>query len=537
MITPEEDFETWKLIITTVTDDVSSFSSLFPDLQRLLRSIEQSGSLPDDLASQTDDFVSIISPSIVNPLLNLSALDDVDVLILIETFQAIIECCTSQIANKNVKYVEIIEEMLTQDQKQLYRSNSTFEVRETLINFFISIDGYQKCIAAIDNENENANKVGILFNISLTCIPFLENLDSNEPSNQEEDKKSDLMNISDKTADALCRVCGKDIRSFPVSVIDKIFSKIEFNSKWLSLFLILLKSDFFDKKLFSLQKLVKIIENENNKGIMIDFLKNNLDEIISIPIHSEFGTHLGSIYGFAASNSLLNIEHIKNIWKNEEFIHPTVLQSFYSIFEILSYKLPETESIEYANTIVNSKNEFSQIWLHLISTVAQNFMKNKYKDAFEILRNKIWSFAFPTPIENSKVIENSEGTENSKVNENSEGTENSKQNENHIEKNAKKILNDLCKFDCQILINKILSSFNEIDDSCLELIQKAASTEEHIENGKELLDIAIGKLPKEEAVNLISTLCITQKVELTPEQKDLIVHNKDKEKYLQKIDL
>ncbi len=36
-------------------------------------------------------------------------------------------------------------------------------------------------------------------------------------------------------------------------------------------------------------------------------------------------------------------------------------------------------------------------------------------------------------------------------------SENAKQNEDPIEKkNAKRILNDLCKFDCQILINKIL---------------------------------------------------------------------------------
>ena len=70
---PEDDFETWRLIMTTVTDDIPSFNSMLPDLKRMMESIEKTNFLPGELNIYTDDFMDDTFPNVFSSILETTA--------------------------------------------------------------------------------------------------------------------------------------------------------------------------------------------------------------------------------------------------------------------------------------------------------------------------------------------------------------------------------------------------------------------------------------------------------------------------------
>ncbi|OHT15438.1 hypothetical protein TRFO_14027 [Tritrichomonas foetus] len=513
MLTPEDDFETWQLVLVTVTDDPKSLTGMLPDFQNQIQSIQLTGSLQGDLSKYTEDFIKLILPQIVKPMLNYELLDDEDSLIILAALQAILECCESQLLNGNNLFSEIAEYILTKEQSKLYVSNPIYEMCDTLNNFFISIDGHSKCIEAIKCENENSNKIVSLFNICMKLSTYLENFDINI--------------LHSELADAFMRLINKDALSFQTNAIDKIYSHITINEKWLSILMMLIKSNYFDKILFALKKIALITEDPKSTEILTTFLNkdNNMDSIISTQFHPEFYQYLGTIFGFASNNDLLNIERIHSYWKNEKFIYQLTLPSFYLLFSNLSEKLPERDSLAFSSFILETSLNPSSNWLKMIETVTKNFMKKKYTDSFLILRNKIWEIAF---------------------------------NKSELSPQAKTILKEVGKFCSNELIMKIIPVLNENSDTTktlgeqtlnslsnqeksdlvvyfLQLISSSLNEEEEIDDLPILAEFAISKLPSIEAVDLIVSLHNKKKFIFTENQKELILQNENKLQYLDKL--
>ena len=108
MLSPEEDYDTWALIITTVEDDLQSFINFYPDIKRMLTSISQTGMLPDPISQRTDEFITMQS-NIVSSFLNLYNINETDYYAIIEYFQTIIEFCISQFKTRIQIALSILE--------------------------------------------------------------------------------------------------------------------------------------------------------------------------------------------------------------------------------------------------------------------------------------------------------------------------------------------------------------------------------------------------------------------------------------------
>lgn len=487
MAEPEEDFETWKLILSTVTDDLSSFAELSSDFQRMMKSVEDTGSLPGELNSYTDDFVSFIYPNLVLPFFNLGPLEEEEIPTLLDFFTTVIKGFTAQMSSEKDLYLRTLKDIFEKEDVSLYKDNPKIDIRKNIIDSFISIDGFNKCIKAIETETKFFDRISILSKICFIISPFIQNQD-------QVDHFGVLSSI-------ICKSCGNSIRSFPINALEILFDKIPANQEMLSLLLTLYTSQYLDKQSFAIQQLKNIAENANYKDLLIDFLTKNLDTIISVPIHTSFGNHLGTLYGFAASNGLLNTAQIQKIWESEKFIHSTILPSFYSIFELMSQKIPESDSVNYAKMILNTQGESTKLWLTMISNVAKNFMNLKYKEAFNLLREEVCLYLF----------------------------------QDEFESIAKEKLLVLATFDCQRLLDKVLSSFDSLGSAyVIQLMTKIIQSDEPLEHLNKVINIGIANLPEDSAVTLIQA-CTNRNIILSDEQKEQITKHESREMFIHKL--
>ena len=135
MISTEEDYDTWSLIVTTVEDDLPSFANLYPDIKRLFSSISQTGMLPDPISQRTDEFISL-QINITSTFLNLYNLDESSFYIIIEYFQTVIEFSVSQLKTRTQIALSILD-LCFAENYNLNSYNPDYKIRETLIQFFL----------------------------------------------------------------------------------------------------------------------------------------------------------------------------------------------------------------------------------------------------------------------------------------------------------------------------------------------------------------------------------------------------------------
>lgn len=377
MLSPEEDYDTWALIITTVEDDLQSFINFYPDIKRMLTSISQTGMLPDPISQRTDEFITMQS-NIVSSFLNLYNINETDYYAIIEYFQTIIEFCISQFKTRIQIALSILESCFSENYN-LNSYNPSYEIRDTLIQFFLSLDGHQQMIEIIKSETTSLDNIIRISEIILKIKESIKLFDENEFSNI--------------ICDTFTRIANSDIRIFSVTAIEPLTSKLPKSEKWLSLFITFLKTDLFDKRLFALKKIDQMLNDKKYSNQMVNFLRENIDTILSLPPHQEFYPLLGHICAESLKNDLISFDKIREFWNNQDYVHQSEQNGFFSMFVKISSDLPPEFCNDFVNLILHPKNKNIE-WVKALSMICTNFLTLSYEKEFNELRDELFQIGY-----------------------------------------------------------------------------------------------------------------------------------------------
>ncbi|KAK8888309.1 hypothetical protein M9Y10_039375 [Tritrichomonas musculus] len=270
---PEEDFETWKLIITTVSDDISSFSAMLPDFYRMMESIEKTNSLPGNLETYTDDFIENTFPTVFNAILETASQmkireDNInDVEVVSDFLNSSIKLSVSKIndnsalnnisnddqikiISRKIKLAQIIFKFFDKiDLSQKPNENEKVINQSFLFNFYNDLNAIDQYFITIDNMHKSINNsdseellekkalfISILFKTSSKVIysaTFESKTFTNKESNKAECQKEKLIfyynqinTLLNKTFPAFEKVSEANLRKFDSSLLDSLFETI-----------------------------------------------------------------------------------------------------------------------------------------------------------------------------------------------------------------------------------------------------------------------------------------------------------------------
>lgn len=320
---PEEDFETWLVILNTVMEDMPSFGSVLPSLKRCLHTIQETGNLPPPLEENTARFEEMLYPEVVSKLLALEKLDNDELKILYDAFEAIIEYCVYGIKAKKSNAVTCISHVLLDKESKVYKSNEKEEILQNMAQMFIVKDGFDVSTEALKNLNNDDRTMSILREIVMNCSEYVHDFDK--------------VSLMKEMCKSIVECAVRNVRSLSTNEVMSFFKMfIESDTMgiadWLNLFSILLQSNVFDKQLLALQSILTILRKEKYQDEILDWMTNNLDTISSVELHSEFMESIGEIYSYCTNKGLLSMEAITNLWNQQKYIFATELEKFYKIF-------------------------------------------------------------------------------------------------------------------------------------------------------------------------------------------------------------
>lgn len=328
---PEEDFETWLVILNTVMDDMPSFGSVLPSLKRCLLTIKETENLPPPLEENTARFEKMLYPEVVSKLLALGNLDNDDLKIIYDAFEAVIEYCVYGIKAKKSNAVTCISHILLDKESKVYKSNNKEEIRQNMAQMFIVKDGFDASIDALKGTNYDDKSMSLLREIVMNCSEYVHGFD----------KVSFMKEMCKSMTECAVRniriLSSNEVMSFFKMFIESDATGI---TDWLNLFTILLQSNVFDKQLLALKSILSILRKEKNQEEILGWMTDNLDTISSVELHSEFMESIGEIYSYCTNKGLLSMEAITNLWNQQKYIFATELEKFYKIFSQIAQKIP-----------------------------------------------------------------------------------------------------------------------------------------------------------------------------------------------------
>lgn len=374
MCSPEEDYETWMLVVTSLIDDLDSFSNVFSDLQRCLTSIRETGKLFSPLEARTDDFLKSLSREIVPRIIQLNSLSDDHVLILFEVLQSILAFTLYGFEHKNTDILDVAIRILSEKDNNLNTYNKDFSIVETMRGFYSSEQGTVICLKTIVENDESTALLSKAAQIYYLCREYVDDYAINTFNKQ--------------LCDAIMQLAEKDIRKLDEDQLNSLYEPLfndilktdpldqEFASYWLKIFSLLVKSEILKKQIFGLQQIKKIIDDEKLATTIEEFFKSeqNVKDILSCitTYNNGFSQYLGKIYGYCLSKGFIDFKEIEKLWKLEQFRHNTEIQEFFEIFDNLSMYVPATLCVEYSNLIL-CPHERSEPWMNMIIGVISQF--------------------------------------------------------------------------------------------------------------------------------------------------------------------
>ncbi|KAK8872087.1 hypothetical protein M9Y10_007845 [Tritrichomonas musculus] len=634
---PEEDFETWKLIILTVTDDIISFSSMFPDLKRLMESIEETNYLPGELKPYTKDFIEEsfpdISASVITTTSSLTKNENNinEFQVISDFFRSTIKLCVSKIARKTISDLtnenesdEDYKNSLSVSIKMINLLSNIFDkidldpkpndkekvLNQTFFYYFLNdLKGIDKCNSAIESINNHidqinldssntdtnnsdstkktnlieeilekeSSKISIIVKliqkvVLATTIKNKQNSEDKKDKIEQEKEKytnyyGQLHLLINKTFPIFQKICEKNLRKFNASHLDPLFETLTksyqidfsvskeddfpltlnlFDLSQFTIFSTFLKSDFFEKHLYSLKNIsllcTKTVDHYNDnkeyyesdqekrktkklnvlfidKEVLLNAVIDHLKLIQNLRFNKEFGEPLGAIYAFIIENKedIITIDDIKNLWSTIKFLHSADLSSFFKIFEKVTKVMNEEnnkEFIDFALSHVSSETtnekesvslKFDKNFADFLYFVACNFERKKFREPFKKVRSLFWSFSF-----DEKGIETDE-----------------------MKEYARSKLSFLCDFCSNEMIELLVkekvptlpefseeNKKNEEREFILRLIDRSITKQEEIneDSCNKLIQFCISQLQDKSMINILTSICTTQKVTLEKDQ-------------------
>lgn len=407
MIQPEEDFQTWVLIASSTIDDPDQFAYFIPEIERLIDSIMETGSLPSPIENETDNFIIKLNSEIELKTLAITSLTQD----LIQDYQGLY----FKILDFGKYGVDIDKDIIVRCaftiikhiDASIYKISDDFN-STVITDYVFQIDLYGSVYNKIANVPPSLSLLVIYFVfVDELCIA---------------DDNFDLINFSTNIAHAALKIAEQNPR-LNTKKISLIFSRIlssainiqvnpyEFCEPWLELFIFFVKSEIFEKQLFALQQIQTLIYDPLlSNGALAFFSGDSLEEdgeeeqATSSPliiftemktIHPELCGTISEILTKLAEFGLVTDNLISHLWKLHSVQHSSDLSKFLVIFSSIATTLPAEQLPALVSKCIHPDQGCeTEEWVKFLKVLAENIGSREIEDnSFSMVRDKLLEIA------------------------------------------------------------------------------------------------------------------------------------------------
>ena len=169
---PEEDFETWMLLVSTSCDDISQFLMFLPSFVRLLEDITEVGSLRGSIADKTDEFVSKLVREIVPSILSWRVLPDGNTIQTL--FSALIKVGIYGIRSQKIPIIQVFSPFIEDYSAQIYCVDQSTFAPEGVRSVAASMGMFDACLESLKAGVKDVGVLDIVCRLSLGLLRSVE---------------------------------------------------------------------------------------------------------------------------------------------------------------------------------------------------------------------------------------------------------------------------------------------------------------------------------------------------------------------------
>lgn len=390
LMEPEDDYATWLCLVCSTTNDFEQFKVFIPSLNRLIKSIIETGSLPSGIAEQTSNFINKLPYEIVQKLLYLREVDISSIGGFLDFFKHILLLGKYGAASLNYNMLSCIGEIFKKDYP-IYSSqaNKTMTpIYEQLLSFAKENEVLETINNLLLSKPEEMNLIIICTNIGFYTL--------------EDDM--DIWKLSDVTSAAILNVIKSKIRSGNTNSIIQISSTIkskiisisapinpDFIVQWFDIFRQMTNCDIFEKQLAALKEIQAYLWDDKFCNFSVDYFKEpeHMDIFNVKTIHPELAYYYGLILAKLAPENLVTNSLIENLWNLHSVQYTSDLSKFLTIFCKLGAYLPKKQLMFLVNLVLKPNEETEQ-WVRFLANLGLNIgNRTDGKEGFQPIRAKL----------------------------------------------------------------------------------------------------------------------------------------------------
>ena len=418
MIQPEEDFQTWMLIASSTIDDPDQFAYFIPDIERLIDTIIETGTLPSPIENETDNFIVNLNNEIVLKTLTLTSLSEEIFQIYEDLYYKILDFGKYGIDIDKDIIIRCAFTIIKHIEASIYKISESFN-GTTIADYAFQIDLYNSAYVKIENVPPSLTLLVIYYNI-------IDELSIN-------DENFDTIDFSTNIAHAALKISEKNPR-LNTKKISTMFSRIltsainvqvdplEFCEPWLELFIFFVKSNIFEKQLFALQQIQTLIydpllstgaisfftngnqDDDDNENAEDNTNENQEEQAHTSPlkifeemktIHPELCSTISEILTKLAEYGLITDNLLSHLWALHAVQHSSDLSKFFVIFSSISTELPPEQLPSLvAKCIHPNEGCETEEWIKFLKVLAENIGNRDIEDnSFPTVRDKLLEIA------------------------------------------------------------------------------------------------------------------------------------------------
>ncbi|OHS93496.1 hypothetical protein TRFO_40213 [Tritrichomonas foetus] len=405
MLQPEEDFETWIVIIQSVCDSPPDLMAFVPDIDRLLLSIENTNELPEIIKTHKNAFINLVTRNILPSLLRQSSQPEAIQDQIFDIFKIVIRFSLFGLKSNNDSYASICNQIISKKDHNLFNNNQDYNYFDKIMSYMKELNYDQEVINILKNGPKSVSIINFAFSLlhNMCVIDFWE--------------------LTYLCIDALLNLLKEvKIRTIPTQDVFTFFEQMRTTSstfesidklyvfKSLDTIKQFISCDIFEKQHKGLIGLSYFItEPKTLRHAVAWFSENpeNLNLFNGKDLHPEFISSYTAILSELAASDILTDKFIEELWSYHNVQHSTQLLQYFMIFDAIAARI-SVEKIDHLINLCIKPEEISESWIKLLEKLGETLGKrNDSKESFLKIRNELLNLVFSKDSTFSKVAENS----------------------------------------------------------------------------------------------------------------------------------
>ena len=364
---PEDDFETWMLLVCSSSEDISQFLSFLSSFVRLLEDISEGGSLRGPIADKTDEFLSKLDREIVPSILSWNVLPDGNTIQTL--FSTLIKVGIYGIRSQRIPIIQVFAPFIDYYTSHIYCVDQSAFSPEGVRAVAASMGMFDACLESLKDGVKDVGVLDLVCRLSLALIKEVE--------------ESKFWELAQTAGSATLGLVQAEKRT-PTASITMVFESMfdearrhaslpdDFCVPWMQLCVVLIKSDIMEKQLAGLRTMSDLMLDEQSSNstklwFEADPARANMFKEFK-NIHPELCLSISEIVAKLAEFGLLEFDILSDLWKLHAVQHASDIQKFYVIFSSVATSLDKNWIMRFVDMCMNPVEKTEQ-WYKFIGSL------------------------------------------------------------------------------------------------------------------------------------------------------------------------